>query len=345
MLTLSNLSIMGGAALGRQAPRLPREVYAEVAAELKAKLVPHFYSIMELPRSFASKTSFGDVDLLASLPQKALNPVADLGSTESVQNGNIKHFDYRGYQVDVIVIDESKMDLARFFYGYGDTGMMMGMFLRNLGLKFGMGGLTYKCETYKIGLSQDLKAILQFLGLDYDSWEQGFETQEGMFRYLASSKYFRPYFFSRKNPEVLELDGQKRKKGTSVFETPTIWNHEARHRLAERPMFHNWIEHVESLPESADKIDPGQVKAAALVFFDKENAVRKVEEDLDLGRRVKVKFNGKLAMQWTNQQVTGKPLGDLTAAFKSAYTSTRLDNMTQDEIMAAFVKYYQAQQQ
>ena len=336
---------MGGSALGRQAPRLSREVYSEVVAELKAKLVPQFYVIVEEPRSFASKTSFGDVDLLVSLPQKPFDPMTDLGSTESMQNGNIQHFDYRSYQVDVIVIGESKMDLARFFYGYGDTGMIMGMFLRNLGLKFGLGGLTYKCETCKVGLSQDLKAILQFVGLDYHSWEQGFETQEGMFCYLASSKYFRPYFFSRKNSEVLELDGQKRKKGTSVFETPTIWNHEARHRLAERPMFHNWIEHVESLPESADKIDPEQVKAAALEFFDKADAVQKVEEELDIGRRVKAKFNGKLAMEWTSQQVAGKPLGNLTASFKNVYPLTTLDGMTQDEIKEAFVKFHQAQQQ
>lgn len=213
------------------------------------------------------------------------------------------------------------------------------------GLKFGLGGLTYKFETYRICLSQDLTAILQFLDLDYDSWEQGFDTQEGMFRYLASSKYFRPCFFSRKNSELLELDGQKRKKGTSVFETPTVWNHEVRHRLAERPMFHSWVEHVESLPESADKIDPEQVKAAALEYFDKKAAVQQAEEELDLGRRVKVKFNGKLAMEWTNKQVVGKPLGDLTAAFKSEYPLTRLDNMSQNEVMEAFITFHQAQQE
>ena len=336
---------MGGSALGQQAPRLPRDVYTEVVAELKAKLVPQFYLIVEVPRSFGSKTSFGDVDLLVSSPQHAFDPMTDLGSTESLQNGNIKHVDYRGYQVDVILIDERMMDLARFFYGYGDTGMIMGMFTRNLGLKFGLGGLTYKFETYRICLSQDIKAILQFFDLDYDSWEQGFDTQEGMFCYLASSKYFRPCFFSRKHSEVLELDGQKRKKGTSVFETPTIWNREARHRLAERPMFHKWVEYVELLPESADNIDPEQVKAAALQYFDRKDAVRQAEEELQLGRRVKVKFNGKLAMEWTNKQVIGKPLGDLTAAFKNEYPLTRLDNMSQDEVMEAFVRFHQAQQQ
>lgn len=331
--------------MGRPTPRLPRDVYTQVVAELKIRLVPKFYKTVEEPRSFVSKISFGDVDLLASGPQRTFEPMEELGSTENKQNGNIKHFDYQGYQIDIIETDEALMELARFFYGYGDTGMIMGMFLRNIGLKFGISGLTYKCETYKIKLSQDLKAILKFLGLDYGVWEQGFETQEDMFRFLESSKYFRPYFFSRNNPEVLELDGQRRKKGTGVFETPTIWNHEARHRLAERPMFHKWIEYVESLPESADKVDPEQVKAAALEAFGKHDEVREVEEGLDLGRRIKTKFNGKLAMAWTEHQVTGRPLGELTASFKAVYPLTRLDDMTQDEIKEAFVKFYHAQRQ
>ena len=336
---------MGGSALGRQAPRLSRQVYEQVVAQLKNKLVPGFYLIVEEPRSFASKTSFGDVDLLASMPQKAFDPVMELGSTESNRNGSIKHFEYQGYQVDVIEIDESMMELARFFYGYGDTGMIMGMFLRNLGLKFGLSGLTYKCETYKIKLSHDIRVILQFLGLAYDSWKQGFETQEGLFRYLVSSKYFRTYFFSRNNPEMLELDGQKCKKGTSVFETPTAWNREARHRLAVRPMFHNWVKYVEALPEKADKVDPEQVKAAALEAFGKQDALQEVEEVLDLARRVKVKFNGKLAMEWTYAQVTGKALGDLTASFKGVYPLTTLDKMTQDDIKTAFVSHHEAQRQ
>ena len=336
---------MGGSALGHKAPRLSREVYSQVVAELKLKLVPEFYRVVEAPRSLTSKTSFGDVDLLATLPQHPLDPVHDLGSTESKRNGNVRHFDYQSYQIDVIEIDDDRMDLARFFYGYGDTGMIMGMFVRNLGLKFGIDGLTYKCETYKIKLSHNLKAILQFLGLSYNCWEVGFDTQEEMFRFLESSKYFRPSFFSRKCPEVLELDAQKRKKGSTNFESPTIWNHEARHRLAERPVFHGWILYVESLPDAQDMIDLEHVKATALDFFDKHDAVREVEEMLDLARRVKLKFNGRLAMLWTNNEVTGKRLGDLTSEFKAVYPLSCLDKMTQGEIQEAFVQMFEQQRQ
>ena len=105
-------------------------------------------------------------------------------------------------------------------------------------------------------------------------------------------------------------------------------------------MFHSWIDFVESLPESAQDIDPEQVKSAALMAFGKQDALRRIEEELDLGRRVKAKFNGKHAMVWTDRQVMGKPLGDLTASFKAVYSLEQLDKMTQDEIQEAFVKFY-----
>lgn len=88
-------------------------------------------------------------------------------------------------------------------------------------------------------------------------------SQEGMFRYLSSSKYFRPYFFARESSAVLEFGGRNSKNSISVFEAadstdvlPRIWNQKGRHRPAGRPMFHDWIKYVESLPDSADKLDP-----------------------------------------------------------------------------------------
>ena len=48
-------------------------------------------------------------------------------------------------------------------------------------------------------------------------------------------------------------------------------------------------------------------------------------------------------MKWTAEQVTGKPLGDLTASFRNVYPLTRLLSMTVDEIQEAFVQFHHAQ--
>ena len=173
-----------------------------------------------------------------------------------------------------------------------------------------------------------------------DYWRQGFQTQEEMFRFIQSSKYFQPSFFSRQNPEVLELDALKRTKGSKVFESPTIWNHEARHRLAERPMFSAWIHYVEGLPLNQDRIDAEQVKAAALDAFSKQDELRTVEEHLALTRRVKAKFNGALTMKWTNHQVKGKNLGTLMESFSSRYPKAKIDQMAEDQVQDAFVDFY-----
>jgi len=177
-------------------------------------------------------------------------------------------------------------------------------------------------------------------GLSYDYWRQGFQTQEEMFRFIQSSKYFRPSFFSRQNPEVLELDALKRTKGSKVFESPTIWNHEARHRLAERPMFSAWIHYVEGLSLNQDRIDAEQVKTAALDAFSKQDELRTIEEHLALTRRVKAKFNGALAMKWTNHQVKGKNLGALMESFSALYTKAKIDQMAEDQVQDAFVDFY-----
>ena len=109
---------------------------------------------------------------------------------------------------------------------------------------------------------------------------------------------------------------------TSTGVLPKVWNQKARYNLADRPMFCDWMKYVESLPESADEVDPEQVRDAALEHFGKKAAVQKTNEELDLRRKVKLKFNSQLAMKWTDGQVTGKPLGALTASFKIIYPST-----------------------
>ncbi len=163
-----------------------------------------------------------------------------------------------------------------------------------------------------------------------------------MFRFIQSSKYFRPSFFSRQNPEVLELDALKRTKGSKVFESPTIWNHEARHRLAERPMFSAWIHYVEGLPLNQDRIDADQVKAAALDAFSKQDELHTIEEHLALTRRVKAKFNGALSMKWTDYQVKGRNLGALMESFSACYTKAKIDQMADVQVQDAFVDFYQA---
>ncbi len=332
---------MGGKALGKTLPRLTREKYEQIVSDLKSRLQPEYFLFVEEPRSFPDKTSFGDVDLLASGSQKALNPTDNLGASCSSINGNVVSFEYLGHQVDIIKIPEDRIELSKFFFGYGDTGMIMGMFMRNLGLKFGMHDLTLKCETYKIRLSHDLLKIMQFLGLDYARWQQGFTNEQDMFKFIQSCKFFRPSFFARLHENIVLEDAEKRNKESDSFEEPTLWNHEARSRLAERPMFRHWIDHVATLPLNSDRIDTKEIKAQAVDFFNKGDELNAIQEHLSLTRRVKAKFNGKLVLDWINNALQGADLGVLIAHFKQDYPLKRLDTMSAEEIQRDFCKCFQ----
>lgn len=330
---------MGGTALGKQLPRLSQQQYCEIVSELKTKLSPEFYDYVQEPRSFPSKTSFGDVDLLVTRQVKQMDPVKDLQAALSVINGNIVSMEYKGFQVDLIKIPEDRIDLSMFFYGYGDVGMIMGMFMRNLGLKFGMNNLTLKLETYKIKLSHELRDILRFLDLDYDAWQRGFGEEEDFFAWIRACKFFRPSFFAH-NAAKLAEDVKRRSKHCDEFEEPTIWGHEARTRLAQRPMFRNFIEYVSTLPMNSDRIDKNVVRQEALDFFDKKAEHAAIENHLALTRRVKAKFNGVLTQQWIDHAVGGKALGQLIASFRQEFPMEVLDSMSMASIQAEFTAHF-----
>lgn len=326
---------MGGSAFGRVMPRLNAAQYAEVVSEMTAKLHPAFFERVHAPRKLPSKESFGDVDLVVCGARRDLDPQKDLGALASVRNGTLTSLDIKGFQVDLIKVEESWWDLAVFCNDYGDVGMIIGMLVRNLGLKFGMKGLTLKLETAKVKLSQSRKDILAFLGLSEAKWCGGFGSQEEVFTWLQTCRYFRPSFFQRKRLE--QDDAQTQQKDSSRFEEPKIWNREVRKRLDLRPMFSAWIQHVSQLPSNEDRLDSVRVRDDALTFFDKREQYENIVSDFALRRSVKEKFNGKLASSWTDNQVVGKDLGERMAVFRKRYSMVDLNAMTVLQIKEAFL--------
>ncbi len=330
---------MGGSALGQQMPRLSRKTYFRIVCQLKARLCPSFYEFVQEPRCFDSKLSFGDVDLLVSRKSRHFNPQNELSSRNVVRNGPIKSFDFEGYQVDLIEIAADCIDLSRFFFGYSDMGMIFGMFMRNIGLKFGMRGLTLKLETYKIHLSNDIRLILSFLKLDFDAWQAGFKTQDALFEFITGSKYFQRSFFARSERVLMDDKAKRvRSENNGTFEQPTIWNHECRSRFNERPMFKAFIQFVEAMPEMEEQIiHRGDIRDQALTYFDKQAEYAEIEKHLALVRKVKQKFNGDIAMQLSG--LCGKTLGNCMASFKHKYPLNVLDDMNPEDIEKLFIQH------
>lgn len=118
------------------------------------------------------------------------------------------------FQVDVnVCADDVQLERTVFYSSYGDLGLMLGLLAQTAGLSLGIYGLKVRaavlCERPGLSLrpiqladpigsplqtfylSDDIARVLAFLGLSMERWEQGFETQDEVVRWVASSPFAR----------------------------------------------------------------------------------------------------------------------------------------------------------
>ena len=135
---------MGGNALQRvKTYRKPLVEYNQIKTELLKKLADNGIKA-EVVIEFPGKLDFGDIDILVDNChnvdiREIFNP------NEIVRNGDVISFDYclsgstELIQVDFIKIPN--IDMAQFYFVYGDIGGILGRITNSIGLKFGHLGL------------------------------------------------------------------------------------------------------------------------------------------------------------------------------------------------------------
>lgn len=303
---------MGGHALGIPTQRLTPDRYNEVSSDIVTRL-QLFYSLAELTIPRPNKTSHGDVDILVSGKITELDPRVVFGATVVVRNGGVTSFDYQGHQVDLIHIqNKDEFQLARLFYSLGDFGMIIGMMMKSLGLKYGYQGLSVVVESTQIKLSTDIDLIFKFMGLDGDQWQRGFNTDEQVFDFIISSRLFRHSMFKRHEDR---------------------WNHGERKALGNRPMFVAFIAYVELHAQNhteLDKLLADDITKEAVAYFDKQSEVDKVMERLDRTRRLKQRFNGHIVMEITG--LKAQPLSAFIQYCRSRISDDEMLKMTPQQV-------------
>ena len=304
---------MGGNALGQQQARLSRDRYFDVVAVLKNSLAVYF-AVVEIPTCLDTKTSFGDVDFLVADPLKPFDPIKDVGSRVSHKNGNVLSFEYEGHQIDLITVASHKMQLAQFYYSYGDLGMIIGMMCRVIGLKFGFKGLSLVHESQHIQLSEDLTRILDFLDLDRASYYEGFRDEEDVYRLVMASKHFRPSMFSRHHDCMKTAE------------------------LKRREMFRRFVERCQALPNTGDRVDTHNVQRDALVYFDKTAEFDSMVDQQKKLALLKQKFNGSIVAEITG--LVGADLGRFMASFRNRYTIDMLADLDPDSVKCVVKRHW-----
>jgi len=218
---------MGGTALNVTTTRLSREEYLRVQDEVVGILNSAGLScrVTAIP-AYNTKESFGDLDVLTSDKVSIEDITKVFNPTEIVVNGPCTSFDFQGFQVDLIYTPLEHFDFSLAYYSWNDLGNLVGRIFKKLGFKYGHKGLYYLLRVGKdhrvfreILVSRDLEKVLTFADLDYNKFQEGFNTLEDMFKWVSASKFFHKdiYLLHNRN-HTSRARYTKRKTGSDFLE-------------------------------------------------------------------------------------------------------------------------------
>ena len=314
---------MGGSALkNTQTVRADDGLYLDVYRHVEAKLSREFPDLVHyLPRTVREKSDHGDLDLLvrrdtAPVDRETVNRL--FSPNELVVNDNVWSFDVFDFQVDLIVKRKEYWETLKAFYDFGGLGNLMGKVARWLRYKWGFQGLRMPVyrdpkgeRSVKYGeyvLTRDPKEAFEFLGFDYERFQEGFQDMTEIFEYVRSSEHFcrEPFM-----PENMTADQKQRDRKRPVWD-----------------QFKNYLRDLETLGELPSKPEsrPTQeeaVKCAKEAFPQSELHTR-LEEDrqfVDLREKAKETWTGRVPMEEFG--VTGKELGKMLSNFKDTFRTDR----------------------
>lgn len=279
---------MGGNALKRaKTERKNLTDYNRIKTQILLDLKKYLYcnAIIEAPE----KESFGDLDILYiadtgiiiySLIKELFVPI------EIVVNGSITSFDYDNFQIDLIKCDSMKeFDSKMFFYAYGDTGCILGKMINFYKLKLGDKGLWIDIKNTidknSLGISSNIgkqiiltsnpNEICEFFGLDYNKRLYGFATQNEIFKWISSSKYY--------IKEIFQVENFTDKK-----------------RMQNRTVYQNFMKYIwgnSGIP-SEPKPEHPKIQQTVINYFNKQSELDSLVKQAKLYESRKLKYSGKM---------------------------------------------------
>jgi hypothetical protein len=332
---------MGGRALqkyGIKTRRYDTPEYLELVKELKPRIEKIFNTEVHNVRSYNTKESHGDMDLLilndGNLGKINEKLIANFKDVEIVNcNGGVFSFAYKDFQIDIIPQPISKWEVAKCFFDSDPTGNLMGKLAHKFGLKYGFAGLVYPFRNYDgiftkdITISLDNAKIFKFLGLDYNRYLQTFDTLLDIFDYIINSKYFNVdnYIMSNLN----SIDRKRNIKRKTYQEFLTYVNLKQNENI-------NKYEFSKNKEDYLQMINDYFPEANLLVKLNKFKLI-----DIE-NKNISKKFNGNTVIELF-PECTDRKLGQVLYMYKEflgeAYIRFML-NSTSEEIKSNFSIWY-----
>lgn len=242
---------MGGSRLSKygETVRIDKEEHDDLIDFISGNLAKFSINAQTIPH-VRNKESFGDIDLLctksdthADLPETSEDVVRELDNRDkriaealnavAYTRGNIGNptvsFLLNGkkglVQVDLTSIKDHLLDFARSHLSWGDAGSLSSVVARQMSLKVGMSGLSL-CErneygnVFKGSIDYTYSQALELSGYDAKVHAEGFDTNEDIFRWIASGRYFDPKIWS---PEWMTNKSRRRALKRPVYHSFLTW--------------------------------------------------------------------------------------------------------------------------
>ena len=316
--------------------RLPKEKYLDIERELRIYLDQKFGDQYRIPRYFKDKADFGDVDIILShailknktWPEIKEEIIEDLQLKKYQTTGTLFSTVYRNFQVDYFLRSVKYFDSTYYFLSFNDLGNLIGKIYRRFNLKYGEEGLVYVFrranQHYKkdIPVSLNFKKIYQFLKLDNQKWEEGFNSRKEMFDWIVASPYFsiQPYTKLSKKSEKRAKERTTMKRFLAYLEEKNIKQE---------------YQYLENKEDYLPMIDAYFPEANLVEAIKKEKAREVFLEEL------KEKYNGKMIMQLF-PQLKGKELGAFIKSFQDQYENheATLHSMTPKDIVDQLKEFH-----
>jgi len=319
---------MGGSRFQHLGPivRLERNEHDQLAADvikalsgigIDARVIPHL----------RSKSSFGDIDLLAS--RLSVEAATDEGISRTIgatafdrgprQNPTLHLLlavNGGSAQIDLVSVDSEMLDFVASQLAWGDAGTFAAVIARNMGLKLGMHGISLTDEDHRgqVRATIDLThaEALELLGLSAERHAAGFDAQEDVFAWIAAGKYFDPTIF-----QIERLtNGARRRAGVRPgYQAFLAWIADNR-----PPSRYCWGERGSKVEEWRRRLFAMFPESAAEIARKRAEARRKD----DLARL----FNGETVMAITG--ITDPKLQHLMNAIRKQIAPDRLLAMAQN---------------
>ena len=299
---------MGGNALAPfGAKRVSKERYAELKKEIFPLLqsIEGFHGWAEIPY-LPCKDSFGDMDIVfTNKGGVVFDKVLEVfGNPPHVYNSNVLSVLFKELQVDLIHMPPEDYSSCLDYFSYNDLGNLIGKIYHKFGLKYGHRGLVLPLRDSdntdhhfgELLISKDHKDIFEFLGLDYVTYLNGFQTFEEMFDYVMSSKYFDPKLYAFENMNSI-----------------------ARVRDKKRSTYNYFLKYIKGSTGNLSetwKVDKYEYIPVIFDYFPEAyNRYLLAMEKLQHSLKIKAKFNGGLIGEYTG--LSGIELGHFMRHIKT----------------------------